>query len=811
MKFEIKRFLPHIIAVIVFAAITLTFFAPLLDNMQVKQHDVETYHGMAKEIQDFRKETGEEPLWTNSMFGGMAAYQISVLFPMNLISKINHFFKTILPVPSSIIFLCFIGFYFMLISLKVDPWISFAGAIAFGFSSYFPILIAAGHNPKGFAIAYMAPVVAGVLMAYRGKMVLGASIMALALSLEIESNHLQITYYLLLIVLFLVGNELVRHFKEKTMPSFIKASALLAIGAVIAVLPNLTGLVLTTEYAKYSTRGKSELTSDAANKTSGLDRDYATQWSYRIDETFTLMVPDFKGGATGAIGNNKNAMKEMQNPYNQYIANMDSYFGNQPSTSGPVYVGAIICFLFMLSFFVVKDRIKWWLLAATILSIMLAWGRHFMPLTNFFMDFVPGYNKFRAVAMTLVIAEFTIPLLAVLALKSIVERPEILKEKRKGLLIAFGVTAGLCIVFTVLPDMFNTYFKDGEEVELTAQLKQAQFPDDQVSVFLSGLKEARMNIVKADALRSFFFILMSAGLLFFYSIRPFNRAALMVSLSLLILIDLFAVDKRYLGEDHYEPKREVLGYDPTEANLEILKDKDPNYRVFNLSVSPFNDASTSYFHKSIGGYHGAKMKRYQELIEYQISKNNMEVLNMLNTRYFITPDQNKKPMVQRNPDALGNAWFVKNYKVVENADAEINALTDFKAAETAIIDKRYQGELKGIATSPDTLGKIKLDAYKPNHLTYSYSTSSPQLAVFSEIFYDKGWNAYVDDKLVPHFRANYVLRSMVVPAGSHKLEFKFEPEFYRKGQTIALISSILLLLCFIGAVIFDIKKSQVQA
>ncbi len=805
-----KKYLPHFIAVIIFAAITMIYFAPLFEGKQLKQSDVLHYQGMSKEIQDHRKQYGEEPLWTNSMFSGMPAYQISVLYPNNLIGHLNMFFKKILPPPSTIIFISLIGFYFLLVSLRVSPVLSMAGAIAFSLSSYYPVLISAGHNPKGYAMAYMAPVVAGILLTYRGKLLLGASITALALALEIDSNHLQITYYLFLLVIFIVAGEFVRLFRAGQLPYFAKASGLLVIAAILAVLPNLTNLVLTNEYGKDSTRGRSDLTMDAQNKTSGLDKDYATQWSYGIDETWTLLVPNFKGGASGRLAENENALKGLDNQYAQYIGNMNSYFGDQPFTSGPVYVGAIICFLFVLGMFIVKDSLKWWLFGATVLSIMLAWGKNFMPLTDLFMDLVPGYNKFRAVSMTLVIAQFTMPLLAILTVKEIVEEPEILKVKRKQLYLSLGFTAGLCLLFAIAPDPFNTFFSAGEQADVSKQLVDAGLPQNDVPVFLSGIEEARKNVFQADAKRSFFFILLAFAMIFFYSIKRYNKTILFSGLAFLVLVDLWAVDKRYLNSQNYEPKKKVQGYEPTEADLQILQDKDPSYRVFNLTTSPFQDASTSFFHKSIGGYHGAKLKRYQELIEYQISKNNMQVLNMLNTRYLITPGPDQRPVVQRNPDALGNAWFVKDLRFVANADSELTALSKFDASETAIVDKIWQDQLQGFKPVYDSTASIKLDSYKANELVYTSQSSTDQVAVFSEIFFDKGWQAYVDGQPVPHFRANFVLRAMKVPAGKHKIEFRFEPAFYETGQSIALIASIILIVSVIAGIVWEYRKKPAE-
>ncbi len=813
MNFDFKKLLPHALAIITFILVTLIYFSPLVEGKKLKQADVSNYKGMSKEIQDYRAANpGEEPLWTNSMFSGMPAYQISVLYPGNLVKNLTKLFSFGTPHPSSIILLCFLGFYFLLIVLRIEPLLAVIGAIAFGLSSYFLILIEAGHNPKGYAIAYMAPVVAGIILCYRDKLLLGAVITAFALALELSANHLQITYYLMLCVGVLVLVELIDAIRSKTLPHFFKASLLLLAAALLAIGPNITNLWVTADYGKYTTRGTSDLTHDKDNKTSGLDKDYATAWSYGQGESFSLLIPNFNGGASGAIGDNKKALENVDPEFRQYIANVDSYFGNQPFTSGPVYAGAIICFLFVLGLFIVNNSMRWWLLAATLFSIVLAWGKNFMPLTEFFLDHFPGYNKFRAVSMILVIAEFCIPLLAILAVKEIIDNPQVLKEKRKQFYIAFGLTGGLSLLFYLMPDMFMDFFKNGEYNEISAQLKKSQLGPDQISIFLSGVEEARRSIFTSDAMRSFLFILIAAGTLFYYSIKNFNKNILVAVLGLLIVIDMWVVDKRYLNKENFVSKSLVEEpFEMTTANQQIAADKDPNFRVFNTTVSTFNDASTSYYHKSIGGYHGAKLKRYQELIEMQISKNNMEVLNMLNTKYFIVADEQKLPVAQRNPVACGNAWFVPSYKIVANPDSEIAGLTNLKPKEFILIDKKYQDKISGFNPAFDSTAFIKLNSYQPNHLIYESSAKSEQLAVFSEIYYPDGWTAYVDGKESPYFGCNYVLRAMRVPAGTHKIEFKFEPKAYATGEKIALASSIFLYLILAGVLFAEFRKKTNQA
>lgn len=809
--FNFKSILPHLLIVLVFILLTVVYFNPLLTGKAINQGDVERFKGMSKEIVDYRDTYHKEPLWTNGMFSGMPAYQISVLYPSNWVRPLIKLTSMGVPHPASIIFLCMLGFYFLLLTFKVDKILAAAGAIAFGFSSYFFECIEAGHNPKGYAIAYMAPVIMGILMAYRGRMWLGSAIAGIGLSLELASNHLQITYYLAMLTGLIILGELITAVLNKQMNNFIKSSSLLLVAAILAVLPNITNLLVTEEYGKYTIRGASELSDEKQNKTSGLDRDYATQWSYGIGETFTFLIPNFKGGESKAIGDNEKALADVNPDMRQYVGqSTDQYWGDQPFTSGPVYLGALVCFLFVLAMFLVKDNIKWYLLAATVLAIMLSWGKNFMGLTNLFMDYLPGYNKFRAVSMTLVIAEFTIPLIAILGVREIVLNPSILKEKRNAFYTALGLTAGLCLVFYLAPTAFQDFYKAGEYENVASQLKKSGAAPDQIQQFMSGMETARISVFKSDAMRSFMFIILGAGLLFVYSLKNFNKNYLYAGLGLLILIDLWAVDKRYVNEKNYISKSAMENpHVPTAADEQILKDTDPHYRVMNVATSPFQDATTSYFHKSIGGYHGAKLRRYQDLYERQISKNNMQVLNMLNAKYFIVQNQQGgEPMAQRNPSALGNAWFVKELKWVANPDSEINALSNFNPANTAIIDKKWEKEINANAFQFDSTANIKLKSYKADELVYEAQCAKPQLTVFSEIYYPKGWNAYVDGKLMPHFGVNYVLRAMILPAGKHEVVYKFEPDSYYKGEKIAMAGSILLFLFVIAGIFMQSKNNK---
>ena len=798
-KFDFSKIAPYLGAILIFLIITLVYFHPLLEGKRIQQSDIQQFTGMSKEIVDFREQYDSEPLWTNSMFGGMPAYQVSTVYEGNVLGFLDKILSLGLPHPASTVFLYFIGFFILLLVLRINPWLAIAGSVAFAFSSYFFIILDVGHNSKAHAIAYMAPVLAGIILTLRRKYLWGGIMTAVFLSLQLKANHPQITYYLALIVFLLGIFKFIEAIREKQIPSFALSVGVLIIAAAFALMTNITSLWATYEYGKHTIRGKSELTNDQHNKTSGLDRDYATQWSYGIGETMTLLIPNFYGGPSAAkISENSaivDALKANNIPQNQ-IKQFVSYplpflyWGDQPSVAGPVYVGAIVVFLFILGLIIVRGPLKWWLLAVTILSILLSWGHNFMAFTNFFMDYIPGYNKFRAVSMTLVMAELAMPLLALLALKELFKEAADPKQQFKSLQIAFYITGGLTLLFVLFPGMFLS-FSGPNDANLQQQF---QFPD----WLMQAIKDERARVLRLDAFRSFAFILLAAITLWALIFSKLKRSYIYIILGFLILFDLLFIDKRYLNKESFTTKTKVeKPFTPTPADQQILQDKDPNFRVMNLSVNTFNDASTSYFHKSIGGYHGAKLRRYQELIENQISKNNMDVLNMLNTKYLIIPGEDRKPRVQRNFDALGNAWFVEGYKMVDNADQEMDAISHFNPADTAIIDKRYENLIAGFTPGRDSAASIILTSYKPNELIYEYTTPLNGLAVFSEIYYPEGWEAEVDGKPLPHFRANYVLRAMMLPAGSHTLTFKFEPRVYFVGETISYISSIILLVLIV--------------
>ena len=783
---KLKKISPHLMVLLLFMSISFVYFSPLLEGKMLDMHDIKQWQGMSKEVVDFHEKTGENALWTNSMFSGMPAYQIATWSDANLIQYVVKVITLGLPRPASLLFLYLLGFYILLLSLKVDYRLAAVGAIAFAFSSYFFIIIQAGHMTKAHAIAYVPMVVAAVLYTYRGKMLLGGVLTTLTVALEIYANHLQITYYLALMLLIIGLVQFVKDLKAKNLVDFAKRTGVLLVAALLASGTAFTNLATTMEYGKDSTRGKSELTTNLDNKTSGLDKDYATQWSYGIAETFTLLIPNFHGGASqGELTTESETYQAIKSAPNakQLIKQLPLYWGDQPGVSGPTYAGAIVIFLFVLGLFFVKSEMRIWLVMATIMSIMLAWGKNFMGLTELFLDYFPGYNKFRAVSMILVIAEFTIPLLGFVALNKFLSSDKLENEKEKTLKLAFYIVGGITLLFALIPSLFFD-FVGGQD----ASLEKNGWPID-------ALQSDRAGLLSADAWRSFIFIALTFGTLWLFLKNQLQSKYVIFIVGVLVLADMWTVNKRYLNNDNFASKRKVeKPYQASQADQQILNDKDPNFRVFNQTVSTFNDASTSYFHKSIGGYHGAKLKRYQELIENHIAKGNMAVLNMLNTKYFIS----QQGQVQQNPGAMGNAWFVNNVNIVANADAEIAALNGFNPDSIAIVDTRFSDQI--IENLDNSNATINLKEYKPNYLKYTSSSTKDGIAIFSEIYYDKGWNAYIDGELKPHFRANYVLRGMQIPAGNHLVEFKFEPSTYKTGETVALASSaiLLLLLAFVS-------------
>jgi hypothetical protein len=798
---KMKIILPHLLAVIIFAIVSFMYFYPVLEGKVLKANDSMVSRINSKEIQDYRDKYGKEPLWTNSIFSGMPAYLISTRYPGNLIKHVDTVLRQF-KMPVSVLFVSMLGFYILLLIFGLSPWLAITGALAYGLSSFFFQILGAGHNTQAIALAYMPPMIGGIYYAYRHDALKGALVTAFFLALEIQANHPQITYYAMLCLLVFGIVEFIWSIKNKTTIKFLKTSGILVIPFLIAIGINFASLYTTYEYGKYSSRGKSDLVQENKNRTSGLDKDYILFWSYGVDETFNMLIPNYKGGSSQPFDRNSNTVKALRqnNAPAEAVNQLQRYWGTQPGTDGPHYVGAIVLFLFILGLIIVKGPEKWWLLAATVLSIMLAWGKNFLPLSNLFIDLFPGYNKFRAVTMILVIAEFCIPLLGFLALRNIFNNSLSRNEILKSLKIAIGITGGFILLVLIFPGIAGSFLSPFE-TGLPDWLRGAMIAD-------------RKMLLRLDGLRSLIFILLAAGVIlgFIYEkIRLYQAVALT---ALLIVFDLWSVDRRYLNADRFErPAVVARAFAPTAADTYILKDKSI-YRVLNLTVSTFNDNSpTSYFHKSVGGYHGAKMERYQEFIDSALSRNidtlrasaSLEqfqralnrayALNMLNAKYVIYNPQ-APPLINEN--VTGNAWFVEKPVLVENANQEISSLDSFNPSKEALIDKSFSDQITKQSFSPLESDKIELVSYLPNELKYKYSAGEDQLAIFSEIYYPAGWKSYIDGKESKHFRADYILRAMIVPAGNHEIRFSFEPASYITGNKISLGSSILLIVLFAG-------------
>ncbi|CAN5555664.1 YfhO family protein [soil metagenome] len=836
-----KSLLPVITGIVIFIVLTFGYFTPLTKGKVIVQSDMVQNKGMSKEIVDHREKYNEEPLWTNSMFGGMPSYQIAITYPSNWMTPIRNAFMLGFPTPANMVFSYMMGFFILLLVLKVDKWLSIVGAVGFGFSAFFFLIIDAGHNTQALAIAYMAPVFAGVILVCRGQYLLGGALTAMFFGLELVCNHPQIAYYLALMCMIYVAFEWIARIRKKEYKDIMKGLVVFAIAGVLAIGCNITNLWNTYDYAKSTIRGPSELTAEkgSTNETSGLDKDYATQWSLGQGETFTLMVPGFKGRSSGILNKeNKNAIKEADPQLRETVGNFPQYWGAQPSTSAP-YSGAIIVFLFVLGLFIIPGRLKWAMLLGTIISIMLSWGHNLMWFSDLFFDYFPGYNKFRAVTMILVIAEFAIPLLAVLAVDKMLKTPKLFEQKIKlafigkeisfqnVFIISFAVTGGLSLLFYLMPTVF-TDFTWIEDQKYFDQFAKSNGPDV-AQKFIDSIEAVRIAIFKSEAMRSFLFISVGAILVWLFVKAKINKAILIPALGVLILFDLASVDKSYLNDKNFTSKKESVNPFPiTEADKIILEDKDPDYRVLDMtdqSNGPFNSARASYYHKSIGGYHAAKLRRYQELIQAHIGNqmqaiigalnNNpsdssiratfskLGVLNMLNMRYVI---YNAQAQPLQNRYALGNAWFVNEVKMVKNADEELKTVGEINPANTIVVDERYKGQLDGFAPKADASATIKLIDYKANDLKYESNAATEQLAVFSEIYY-KDWVAYIDGEKKDYIAGDWVLRAMRIPAGKHTVEFKFEPKKYITGEKISLASS-LLLFGFVGISLFFAWKKK---
>ncbi len=813
-----KKFLPDLIAILAFIVISFIYFFPAITEDRILfQHDTVAGAGAGQEAKEYYERTGERTRWTNALFGGMPTYQMSPSYdstePLTFVQKVYHLF---LPNYVWLTFIMMLGFYILLRAFGIPAWLAGLGGIIWGFSSYFFILIAAGHIWKFITLAYIPPTIAGIVLAYRKKYLLGGIITALFMAMQILSNHVQMTYYFLFVILFMVGAFFEDAWRKKELPQFFKATGVLIVAGLIGVSINLSNLYHTYEYSKETMRGKSELKYEGAaakQTSSGLNRDYITQWSYGIGETFSLLVPNVKGGASVPLSRSEKAMEKANPMYSSLYSQLTQYFGDQPMTSGPVYVGAFVLMLFILGCFIVKGSMKWALLGATIFSILLSWGKNFMGLTDFFIDYIPMYNKFRAVSSILVIAEFTIPLLAILTLKEILTKPELLKEKLKYIYISFGLTGGLALLFAIAPRLFFPTYIPGNEM---AALQNA-LPADQLSPIIANLEEMRVHLFTSDAWRSFFIVTIGTLLLLAYNAKKLKATWTVAAIALLCLGDMWSVNKRYLYDEQFIPKSEQTAtFRKTQTDELILQDPSLDYRVLNFAGNTFEENNTSYWHKSVGGYHAAKLRRYQEMIDHHIAKEmqaayqevataggqmdsvnaaKFPVLNMLNTKYFIFPaGQQGQTVPIENPYTFGNAWFIDKIQYVNNANEEIDAIGQVDLQQTAIVDSKFKEALKGVNEGyKDSLSTIRLTSYEPNQLVYE--TSSPQdgIVVFSEIYYP-GWTATIDGKPADIARADYILRAMNVPAGKHTIEMRFDPQSLHITEGIAYGAMALLLV-----------------
>lgn len=821
----IKKFLnsfwPHIAIVVAFAVVSFLYFTPILEGKVLPQGDNTQAIGSAHELSEYTKETGDASMWTNSMFSGMPAYQIKADNTSNVFENLNKITRLGMPYGTvSILFLYLLGFYVLLLSLKADKIVAAIGALAFALGSYNIIIIIAGHITKAYAIAIMPIVVAGVLTIFRGNRIAGGILTTVAFGMELAYNHIQITYYLGLMLMVLIIAEVIVAIKDKAYKEFGKSVGTMAAAIVLAILPGTVNLWTTYEYSEFSTRGKSELKTPETNTeqkaSSGLDKDYALAWSYGKKETPTLLIPNVVGGASEAIGADNKYVQKISDPQiRQAVASQSSYWGDRSFTSGPVYVGAIVCFLFFLGCFYCKGREKWWLIAATIFSIFLAWGKNFMPFTDFMFYHFPMYNKFRTVEMALVIATVSIPMLGFLGLKELIENPELIKAYPKKFFGALGLAVSIPILIAVMPTTFYSFLNEAEEEQLS------QLIAGQNGAIYSELRNAiiatRAQITQSDAIRTLVFILLSSSALWFLSVRKISERIALATIAILIGLDMWQVDRRYLSSEDFVSKHDAKNtFVASTADKIIMQDKEP-HRVTSLYRNPWNEAYTSYFHQSIGGYHGAKLHRYQDLIDYELGQEWMAVrtalnsqdvegiakqlehsnaINMLNTKYFI---YNPSAAPITNPNAMGAAWFVDDVIYAPTPDDALKNVSTADLRRVAVVENN------ALRSTPDSTATIVRTSYAPNKLTYHTTSSSDRLAVFSEIYYPKGWKATIDGNEVPIERANYVLRAITIPQGEHDIEMRFEPQSYTTGRIIAYIASALVILLIIGGIVYYIK------
>lgn len=836
---KLKSFLPDALAIIFFIAVGMTyFFTPVTKGLVIQGHDHTGGVGAGVEMQEYQQRTGERTRWTNVLFSGMPTYQMAPSYDStDTLVGLQRVYQLGLPTFAMYVFIMLLGFYILLRAFNFKVWMAALGAVLWAFSSYFFIIIGAGHIWKLMALAYIPPTIAGLVLCYRGKYLWGGLVTAFFLALQILSNHVQMSYYFLFVMFFMALAYLITAVKEKQMGQWLKATATLIVAAIIGLSINLSNLYHTYQYSKESMRSKSELThqgvKDPANQTSsGLERDYITQWSYGIGETWSLLVPNVKGGASVPLSASKTAMKKANMQYMPVYQALGQYWGEQPGTSGPVYVGAFVLMLFVLSLFIVKGPMKWCLLAATVLSILLSWGHNFMGFTNFFLDYVPMYDKFRTVASILVIAEFTIPLLAVLGLKEIIDHPELLSGKLKQVYISYALTGGVAFLFAVMPDVFFGNYVSSSEMNMLQNASAAGYiPSDMLGGILDNLHEMRRAVFVADAWRSFIIVTIGLLCLLAFNIKKVSGQVLTGALLVLCIFDMWQVNKRYLNDSMFSkptPKT-ASAIAKTPADEAILQDPDKDYRVVNFTTNTFNENNTSYYHKSIGGYHPAKLRRYQEMIEVHIAPEMsafaqaaartmgdlrqvdgdtiFPVLNMLNVKYAIMGQQGGQTVPVPNPHAYGNGWYVDKVQYVANADEEIFSLKKTDLKKTAVVDRRFESALGDAAKVQDSTSSVKLTAYDANALTYDVYSPTGGVIVFSEVYYP-GWTATVDGQPVEVVRADYILRAIRIASGRHTVAFSFDPQSLHTTEAIANTSIVLLMLLFLVLVGRDVVRRR---
>ncbi|TSJ40246.1 YfhO family protein [Mucilaginibacter corticis] len=792
----------------IFLVICFLYFTPAFQGKVLGQADVTGAQSTTTEI-DAYKAKDTTILWTNQIFGGMPAYQLWAPYKANITTHVVHAMKVIFPNPIDTVLLLLLGTYFLFIVLKLNPWLAAAGAIAFTFSSYNIILLVAGHANQASAIAYFAPILASIILTLRGKHILGGSLTALFLAMEIRANHVQMTYYLMLAILILAGIELYHAIKAKTTGTYLKSLAYLGGALIIALMVNASILWSTYDYGKDTIRGQSNLTQHTKEPSTGLDKDYAYQWSQSVTECFTFLVPNAYGGATSGDALDQNSAtakvfiakglpEDQAVKYANQIGGfpgMGTYWGTKPSTSGPFYFGAVVCFLFMLGLIVVKSRIKWWLLATVVLTMLLSFGGNMPFVSDLFFHYFPLYNKFRTVESVLAVASLCFPILAFLAIKEVMDAPDT-KEITKKVLLAFYITGGLLVVLIVLPEVLLS-FRSVDQASGTAALAQALQNDTATAANISSaIVKDRIDLERADAIRSLIFVAIAFGILFAFVKHKINTTILSLGFLALVLVDMWQIDKRYLKDENFADKQESNAPQPREVDQFIQRDKDPDFKVFDMTVSQTYDLINPFFHKSFSGYSAARLKRYQELLDSHFSKSiNHDVLDMMNVKYIISQDPKTQNVnLQNNQTACGHAWFVQHVKFAQNADEEMQAISSFSPKEDAIVDQRYKSLIDQKSTYLDTTATIKLVNYNPDHMTYQTSSTTSQIAVFSEVYYDKGWKMFIDGQETPYFRADYILRAAQLPIGNHKIEFIFHPVTYYAGEDISLAGSVLLVL-----------------